>query len=183
MKRVTSYRLVTLAFCMAVALSVLLLVPATLNYLEFYVALSHMYIRINSFDIYTVVVGQLRDAMISANLSIVQNSSYVGLKVLFVDISVRYREEAGYSNTLFSRRFTARDASFGPHSSLDLIMANETSLDYFPSFAAYNDQSMTRGEPVKLLFSTDIALYMLGNPTADRVYLDDVAYQMPYYVS
>jgi hypothetical protein len=183
MKRSMSYRLVVFTFCAAVALSAVLLVPATINYLEFYVALGHMYLRINSFDIYTVLVGgEFRDAMVSANLSIIQDSSYVGLKVQTVDIIVYYDKQEGYSSVLFSRKFPV-DVSIGPHSSVDLIMANETYLQYFPLFADYNNQSMARGEPVKLRFSTDVNLFMLGNPLSNALYLGDVTYQMPYYVT
>jgi len=184
MKRTKSYRLVWLTFFLAVAMSALLLIPATLNYLEFYVALSHMYLKINSFDIYTVLIDQTPDAVISANLSIVQDSSYVGLKVLSVDILVSYNERAGYSGTLFTRKFTFSDASIGPHYSLTLPIANDTYVDgNFLGFADYNNQSSGRGEPVTLRFSPDVNLYLLGSSSAETVYLDDVTYQMPYYVT
>lgn len=184
MKRATSHKLVVLAFCLAIALSTVLLIPATLNYLEFYVALGHMHLKISSFDIYTVFVGQFRDGVISANLSVIQNSSYVGLRVLSVDISVHYDASAEYSEVLFERKFTIiGDESIGPYSSLDLIMGNETHLEYFPLFAAYNNQSMIRGEPVTLRFSPTVNLYLLGNTVAEKVNLDDVIYTMPYYVT
>jgi hypothetical protein len=183
MKRTTSYRIVLIAFYLTVAASALFLVPATLNYLQFYVALSHMYLKINSFDIYPVHVGQLRDAVVSADFSIVQNSSYVGLSVLSVDVIAYYDKGAGYSQILFSRKFTVGDSILGPHSSLHCITANDTYLQYFQLFADYNNQSMAKGEPVELLFTSDINLFMLGNPLANTVNLDDVTYQMPYYVS
>jgi len=183
MKRVAMYKLVELTFCLAIAVSALMLVPATMNYLELYVALSHMYLRINSFDIYPDSTGESGSAVVSANFSIVQNSSYAGLKALSINILVYYNERAGYSDILFSRKFTVRDARLGPHSSLDLITANETYVEHFSLFADYNNQSMARGDPVKLLFSSDINLYLLGSQSAETVYLDDVTYQMPYYVS
>ncbi len=183
MKRAGYYKFVMVAFCLTVAVSALLLVPATLNYLQFHVALSHLYLRINSFNIYTVNVGQFRDAVIDANFSVVQNSSYVGLKFLSVDIVAYYDEAEGYSEVLFSRKFLVNETSVGPHSSVDLIMSNDTYLQYFPLFAEYNNQSVGRGEPVKLLFTSDVNLFMLGYSVATTLYLDDVAYQMPYYVS
>jgi len=184
MKNRTMYRLVVFTFYLAVALSAVLLAPATMNYLEFYVALGRMHLRINSFDIFVVLIGGLyRNAMVSANFSIVQNSSYVGLKAQSVDFNVYFNEQHGFSSLLFSRKFSLGDVSIDPHSSLDLIIANETYLDYFPLFGDYNNQSIARGEPVKLLFSSDINLFMLGNPLPTTLYLDDVIYQMPYYVT
>lgn len=185
MKKVRYYRFVMMAFCLTVAVSALLLVPATLNYLQFYVALNHVHLRINSFNIYTVNVGQFRDAVVSANLSIVQNSSYVGLKSQTVDIIVYYDKDDGYSQILFSRKFIIpnNETSLGPYSHVDLIISNDTYLYYYPLFANYNNQTQRRGEPVTLLFTSDVSLFMLGHSLSNMVYLDDVTYQMPYYVS
>lgn len=180
MKRATSYRILTVAFYVAVALSVVLLVPSTLNYNELYVALGHMHLRINSFNIYSTPDG---GGAVGANLSIVQNSSYVGLSVLSVDISAYFNAEEGYQSSLFSKKFSERDASIGPYSTLNLIMANQTYLDNYQLFADYNNQCSARGEPVRVLFVSDINLFLLGSPSAETVNLDNVVYQMPNYVS
>jgi len=179
MKRVTSYRLVKAAFYVAVVASILLLTPATMNYLEFYVALSHVYLKVDSVGIYNVSSDTTSGAFVGASLSLVHNSSYVGLKIFSVDITVYYDEN---SEVLFDKRFWLGDSKIDPFSTLVLTIRNETSVYDFARFVEYNDRAKARGDPVILDFSPCVNLYLLGNSVAERIYLDDVAYTMPHYV-
>jgi len=170
-----------LAFGVAVIASAVLLVPATMNYLELYSALSHIYLRVNSVNIHNSSLDATSNprVVVSANLSLFHNSSYVGLKVFSVDIVVYYGEQP---EVLLQTRFWLGDTVIMPFSSLDLQMS-ETSV-YNPSrFLEYNNQARARGEPVTLGFSSFANLYILGNAFPERVDLEDVSYQMLSYVS
>jgi len=156
----------------AVVASALLLAPATMNYLEFYVALSRIYLRVDSMSISGVnVSSDLVDYVVSGHLFLVHNSSYVGLKVFSVDIVVYY----DYS-VLFERRFWLGDSLIEPFSSLDLPMGNETFVSGYEQFADYVNQTVASGGHVVLLFSPCVNLYLLGNSIAERVYLEDANY-------
>lgn len=147
-----------------------------MNYLEFYVALSHLYIRVDWLNFYSVNGSSgSTDWVVSGQLALVHNSSYVGLKVFSVDVVVYYGE---YSEVLFERRFWLADSQVEPFSSLNLVMGNETFVNAYELFAEYSSRTVASGRHVVLYFSPCANLYLLGNSIAERVYLDDVNYTL-----
>jgi len=170
MKKRSLYNLAVVAFCAIVAVSLVALVPSTLNYLEFWVALSHLYLNVESFNWSEVFFEGYDRINMSANLLLSHNSSYVGLKLHSVDVKIEYGEQFGY---LYEKRYWFFDKFLDPYSTLDLPMINEIS---FPAegFVRLREQ----GKPVQLYFSTSVNVYLLGQNTADRVYLDLVSYTL-----
>jgi hypothetical protein len=170
MKKKSLYNLVVVAFCAIVTVSLVTLVPSTLNYLEFWVALSHLNLDVKSFN-WSKVFFEGHDRInMSADLLLFHNSSYVGLKLHSVDVRIEYGEQF---TSLYEKRYWFFNKLLDPHSTLDLPVFNET------SFAAEDFiRLLDQGKPVQLYFSTSVNVYLLGQNTADRVYIDLVNYTL-----
>jgi len=164
------HNVVVITFCAIVAISLVALVPSTLNYLEFWVALSHLSLNVESFNWSKVFFEGYERINMSADILLIHNSSYVGLRLHSVDVRIEYGEQFRY---LYEKRYWFFDKFLDPYSTLDLPVFNET------SFAAEDFVRLReQGEPVQLYFSTSVNVYLLGQSTADRVYLDLASYTL-----
>jgi hypothetical protein len=166
MRKANWSKIVVYCFLIVVLGSFVMLVPATANYLEFWAALSNFYLRVDSFSWSNVTVDTAKSIDIIANLTLFQNSSYVGLKYHSVDIKIYY---ADTFDTLFEMRFWLSGLPVEPFSRLELSLKNETASD-----ARHFLDLKSEGKMVELFFATSVNLYLLGQSTADRVYIEDV---------
>jgi hypothetical protein len=156
-----------ISFWVIVLGSLVTLVPTTANYLEFWAALGHLYLRVDSFSWSNVTVDTTQSIHINANFTLFHNSSYVGLRYHSVDISIYYADTGG---VLFERRFWFFELSVEPFSRLELPLSNEIAID-----AGHFLDLKSEGEMVELYFATSVNLYLLGQSTADRVYIEGVS--------
>jgi hypothetical protein len=159
-------KIVFISFWIVVFGSFVTLVPTTANYLEFWAALGHLYLRVDSFSWSNVTVDTTESISITANLSLFHNSSYVGLRYHSVDINIYYADTFG---VLFEKRFWFSELSVEPFSRLSLSLNNEVA----PGAGHFLDLK-SEGKVVELYFATSVNLYLLGQSTADRVYIEDV---------
>jgi len=170
MKKAWIHKAAVLIFCAVVTVSFVTLVPTTLNYLELWVALSHLQLQVDSFSWSKAVSDDHDSINISANLFLLQNSSYVGLKLHSVDVKIEYGEQYEY---LYERRFWFFEKPLDPFAKLNLTLSDDTASGT-EDFIRLREQ----GKPVQLHFSTSANVFMLGQYTADRVYLDVVDYTL-----
>jgi hypothetical protein len=170
MKKGKLHKTAVFVFYAVAIASFVTLVPATLNYLEFWVALSHLYLQVDSFTWSRVFVEGHNVVIINASLFLSHNSSYVGLKLHSVDIRIEYGEQFEY---LYERRYWFADKPLDPFAKLALPIFNETLIG-----ADDLANLLAEGNQVQLYFSTSVNMYLLGQSTADRVYLDTVNYTL-----
>jgi len=166
MRKANWSKIAVYCFWIVVLGSFVTLVPATANYLEFWAALGHLYLRVDSFSWSNLTVDSTSTISIDANLSLFHNSSYVGLRYHSVDIKIYY---ADTFDTLFEKRFWFYELPVAPFSRLELFIINETVSD-----ARHFLDLKSEGKMVELFFATSVNLYLLGQSTADRVYIEDV---------
>jgi hypothetical protein len=179
MERVSLHRVLVFVLLAAIVVSAGLLIPKTVNYLEYYVALSRLDLKVDWFS-FTRLSANSTDSIVGGQVSLFHNSSYVGLRVYRVDMVVYYGDSYF---TLFSRRLPCRDAPLEPFSRLNLSLGDATFVEDFPRFVNFNVDAKQQGLPVVLRVESRVALYMFGNPFPEPIDLDVVEYTLPEYVT
>jgi len=160
------YKVFVSVFCVAFVLSVSTLVFATVNYLEFYVALNNLYLRVDSFDYEIFELGGRKIVCVNGNLTLIHNSSYNGLVLESVYVSMFLE---GESQPFFERRFWLDGESLPPFSSVFLVVKNQNLTDNIEGFVQLKEQ----GESVDLTVKTCVFIYVFGGPFATKVFLED----------
>ncbi|MEM3623244.1 MAG: hypothetical protein QXR76_05695 [Candidatus Bathyarchaeia archaeon] len=158
------YKVFMAVFCIIFVISLVTLAFATVNYLEFYVALHSLFLRVDSFECRILEGG---DAVcVFGNFSLVHNSSYSGLVLESVYVSMFVE---GDVEPFFERRFWLDGAVLAPFSSIPLSVENQTLTDNVESFIRLKEQ----GESVNLTVSSCVFVYIFGGPFATKVDLED----------
>lgn len=160
------YKVFILIFCILFILSVSTLVFATVNYLEFYVALNNLYLRVDNFDYEIFELDGKKIVCVNGNLTLIHNSSYNGLTLESVYVSMFLE---GESEPFFERRFWLDGQSLTPFSFVSLIIKNQNLTGNSGGFIQLKGQ----GENVDLTVKTCVFIYVFGGPFATKVYLED----------
>ena len=158
------YKVFVAVFCVVFVFSLATLVFATVNYLEFYVALRSLFLRVNSFEC-KILEGESA-VCVCGNFSLVHNSSYNGLVLESVYVSMFVDGEV---EPFFERRFWLEGAVLAPFSSISLSVENQTLTDNVEGFIRLKEQ----GESVNLTVSSCVFIYIFGGPFATKVDLED----------
>lgn len=160
------YKVLMSIFCIAFVLSVFALVFATINYLEFYVALDNLYLKVDSFDYEIFELGGKKIVCVNGILTLIHNSSYNGLVLESIYVSMFLE---GESQTFFERRFWLDGGRLAPFSSVPLVIKNQNLTDNVEGFV----QLKEHGESVDLTVKTCVFIYVFGGPFATKVVLED----------
>ena len=179
MKRLSLHRLLVIFLCAAVIVSAGLLIPKTINYLEYYVALSHLYLQVDEIS-FSRESPNSTDFVVIGQVSLLHESSYVGLRVSKVDLVVYYSD---YYVVLFSSHLPCHDAPLEPSSRLNLSLGDATFVEDFPRFVSFNENAKQQDRPVVLRVESRVSLYIFGNTIAEPVELDAVEYVLLEYVA
>jgi hypothetical protein len=172
MSKRKSYKVLALTTCAVIIISMVSLVFATINYLEFYVALNGLCLRMDAFNYANVDVGTTGGIRVNVTLVLIQNSSFVGLKLNSVYVRIFYYYEDGIE-LLFARRFWLEGESFDAFSETPLIVRN-LNLTFAERSVMKFVELKERGETVYGTLTSCVFLYLFGNSYASKVDLDNV---------
>lgn len=152
-------------FYAAVIASLVLLIPTTMNYLEFYVAMNNLYVRADFFSYIEVYADEI--IRVNANFSLVHNSSYKGLKLNSIYVALYYE---GAGEPLIAERFWFNNKPLDSFSEEPLPF-NDVSV---AGGIAKNFVELKRTGAVEGILESTVWLCVFGNPSAISVSLDDV---------
>jgi hypothetical protein len=160
------YNVVLVLFCGFFIFSIVTLVANTANYLEFYSSLKNLYLRIDSFNYDILELGGKTVVCVNGRFSLVHNSSYRGLVLESVYVSMFVEGEV---EPFFEHRFWANDIELAPYSTVSFDVENLNLTENVDGFVNCKREFGS----VNVLVRSAVFIYVFGGPFATKVELED----------
>lgn len=167
MRKWVNYKVLFALFLVGVIASVVSLVYATSNYLEFYVALGTLHVDVESFNVSIVYFGAVKGVSLNAVFGLGHNSSYNGLRLNSIYLSLFYEDEM---EPLFEVRVWLEGVVLPPFSTVPIVIENLNVTDNVVRFI----ELVESGEVIHATLKSCVFLYVFCDPYATAVFLSDV---------
>lgn len=167
MRNLWKYRILLSLFCVGVIVSAVSLGYATANYLEFYVALGTLHLSVKSFNASVVYFGADKGVSFDAIFELGHNSSYSGLRLNSVYLSLFYEDEV---EPLFEVRVWLEGEVLPPFSSVPIVIERLNVTYNVMRFV----ELVESGGVVHATLKSCVFLYIFCDPFATKIFLDDV---------